>query len=183
MMPAQDRFDELFRANYRDVLAYAVRRCPSRADAEDVVAETFAVAWRRIEDIPPSDRARPWLFGTARLVRMNSRRTHRRQQRLLERLRSSFVPVAQRGADRQISEQDRLARAMAQLSPLEREVLRLRAWEQLSDAQIAEALDVGLASAKKRLQRARARLAAALAESDAGDNRTYVAQPAEEAAR
>jgi RNA polymerase sigma-70 factor (ECF subfamily) len=49
---ADERFEALFNANFGDVLAYAARRCPSQQDAEDLVAETFAVAWRRMTDIP-----------------------------------------------------------------------------------------------------------------------------------
>ena len=78
----------LFDANYADVLAYAVRRCPSRQDAEDLVAETFAVAWRRLRDVPEGDRARLWLFGTARLVRRNQDRARRRQRSLAEKVGS-----------------------------------------------------------------------------------------------
>jgi len=68
---AEERFQALFSANYGDVLAYALRRCRSRQDAEDVTAETFAVAWRRINQVPAGEHARAWLFGAAHLVRLN----------------------------------------------------------------------------------------------------------------
>jgi DNA-directed RNA polymerase specialized sigma24 family protein len=60
------RFDECFRQHYAHVLAYALRRLPDRSAAEDVAAETFLVAWRRLDDIPGDPL--PWLLGIARHV-------------------------------------------------------------------------------------------------------------------
>ena len=48
----EERFRELFNAYYHQVLGYALRRAASRDDAADVVAETFLVAWRRLDDLP-----------------------------------------------------------------------------------------------------------------------------------
>lgn len=163
------RFEALFNANYGDVLAYAVRRCTSRQDAEDVVAETFAVAWRRLEDLPDGDRARLWLFGTARLVRMNHHRTDRRRLRLTDRLRDRFGPLLRREIDTQIAERDHLERALAALSEIDREVLQLHAWEELSAEQIAATLEISTSAVWKRLQRARDRLAATLGHPDEPD--------------
>jgi hypothetical protein len=39
-----------------------LRRCSSPHDAPGVVAETFAIAWRRVDDMPAGDAARPWLY-------------------------------------------------------------------------------------------------------------------------
>ena len=52
-----------------------------QADAADVTAETFLVAWRRYDDAPPGD-GRPWLFGIARHVLANHHRSGRRRDRL-----------------------------------------------------------------------------------------------------
>jgi DNA-directed RNA polymerase specialized sigma24 family protein len=46
-----DRFDALFDAHYADVLAFTLRRTASRAEAEDIAAETFAVVWRRSDSV------------------------------------------------------------------------------------------------------------------------------------
>ena len=56
--PPLDReaeFRRLFAEHQRAVLAYALRRCEQRADAEDVVSGTFAVAWRRFADAPAEE--------------------------------------------------------------------------------------------------------------------------------
>ena len=71
--------DELFEDAYRNsgtaVLGYALRRTGSREDALDVVAETFAVAWRRRSVMPEdADEIRPWLFGIARRCLANNAR-------------------------------------------------------------------------------------------------------------
>jgi RNA polymerase sigma factor (sigma-70 family) len=63
---AEEQFRRLFAENYRHVLAYALRRTRDHADANDVVAETFAVAWRRIASAPGPGSARPWLYAIAR---------------------------------------------------------------------------------------------------------------------
>ncbi len=163
MTGAGERFEALYEANYGDVLAYAVRRCPSPADAEDVVAETFVVAWRRIDEVPPGDEARLWLFGTARLVRLNHHRTDRRRRSLLERIRTRFRPHRP-GPDAAVAERARIRRAFGELREADREVLQLHVWEGLSAEQIATALEISTAAVWKRLQRARDRLADALEE-------------------
>lgn len=64
------RFTALFESTHRALLAYAVRRVADPADAADVVAESFLVAWRRIDEVPAD--ARPWMFGVARRVLANA---------------------------------------------------------------------------------------------------------------
>lgn len=161
MTDAQKQFEALFDANYGDVLAYATRRCPSRQDAEDVVAETFAVAWRRLHEIPAGNEARLWLFGTARLVRLNHFRARDRRQRLVDRLRSRLRSEPP-GPVKQVSEHDRIQRAFAGLTRTDREILELHVWEELTTNEIAQSLDISVPAVWKRLQRARDRLANAL---------------------
>ena len=74
----RSRFDRLYEVNSGPILAYALRRVEQPADAADVVANTFLVAWRRLDDIPDGDRARLWLYGTARRVLANHYRSDRR---------------------------------------------------------------------------------------------------------
>ena len=64
MSTPEERFVALFDATHRALLSYAVRRVADPADAADVVAETFLVAWRRLDEVPSGDRARPWLFAS-----------------------------------------------------------------------------------------------------------------------
>jgi RNA polymerase sigma factor (sigma-70 family) len=84
---AEVRFERLYAEHGRAVLAYAVRRAADAQDAADVVADTFLVAWRRLDDVPPAGAARLWLYGVARHVLANQQRSERRRERLAERLR------------------------------------------------------------------------------------------------
>ncbi len=62
----EGRFDDLFTATYAEVLAFAIRRTEDRGTAEDVAAETFAVAWRRLEDVPGEPLG--WLYAVAFVI-------------------------------------------------------------------------------------------------------------------
>ena len=77
------RFEALFERHHTAVRAYVVRRSAGIV-VEDVVADTFLVAWRRLEDVP--DVALPWLLGVARRVLADQRRGARRRRSLTERL-------------------------------------------------------------------------------------------------
>ena len=82
------RFRDLYAAHYRRVLAYATRRIEPAEEAHDVTSETFAVAWRRLDEVPTGDGAGAWLIGTARRILANHRRGHARWRHLQQRLRS-----------------------------------------------------------------------------------------------
>ncbi|HEY4332167.1 MAG TPA: sigma factor, partial [Ilumatobacteraceae bacterium] len=59
----RQRFEAIFTACYGRVLAYAIRRSDDRATAEEATAETFVIAWRRLDAVP--DDPLPWLLQTA----------------------------------------------------------------------------------------------------------------------
>lgn len=154
----RERFERLFRSHYGDVVRYAVRRVGPDA-AQEVVAETFLVAWRRLEDVP--DRALPWLYGTARRVVANELRRRHRVKRLDDRVAAQPEPTAADFADL-LAEQMRVHAALDGLSERDREVLRLTAWERLDVTDAAEVLGCSIPACKVRLHRARRRLAALL---------------------
>jgi RNA polymerase sigma-70 factor (ECF subfamily) len=150
------RFRELFERHYGAIAAYADRRCPP-ADADDVVAETFAVAWRRLDSVPV-DGALPWLYSVARKALANQRRSRRRWLGLLERMRSQQPDaVPEPGAGTPVAD------ALRRLKADEREVLLLAAWEGLSHREIGLALGASENAIGIRVHRARKRLAQELA--------------------
>ncbi|MCO8271077.1 hypothetical protein M1L60_10780 [Actinoplanes sp. TRM 88003] len=73
MVPApEEHFNRLWLEHAPAVLRYARRRVDDE-QADEVVAETFVVAWRRLAEIPAAEL--PWLFGVARRVSANVRRS------------------------------------------------------------------------------------------------------------
>lgn len=153
--PRHPGFDACFEANYSRLLAFALRRVEGRAVAEDVVAETFAVAWRRRDAMPR--RAPPWLYGIAIRVIANQHRSSRRQARLAGRLSGEPDPPGHDPAEL-VAARDELARAFAALSEADREALRLIAWEGLDSQEAATALGCSRTAFRVRLHRARRKL-------------------------
>lgn len=161
-------FRDLFRQQFADVWRFARRRCASAHEADDVAAETFAVAWRRRDGLPPAPDARLWLFGTARLVLANRRRSEDRRSRLDDRLAGEPRPTAMDPATVVVDAAGRrLGGALASLSSDDRELLIMRAWDELSVTDIAALLGCTPNAASGRLHKARRRLAALLADADA----------------
>ncbi len=156
---AEASFRRLYADHGREILAYALRRVSDPEDAADVVAETFLVAWRRAEDVPPGAQARLWLYGVARRTLANQRRGERRRERLTERLRADLPPALAEPAEPAGAD---VVAALARLGPDDREVLRLSAWEELSPSELAAVLGISAVAARSRLHRARRRLRRAL---------------------
>lgn len=85
------RFQAVYEATYDDLLRFAQRRVHT-AHAEDVAADVFLIAWRRLDDMPePVGDARAWLFGVARATMLNHRRGERRREALAVRIADATV--------------------------------------------------------------------------------------------
>jgi RNA polymerase sigma-70 factor (ECF subfamily) len=177
----RDRFERCFRDHYAQVLAFSMRRVSGREIAEDVVADTFAVAWRRRDRIP--DPALPWLYAIASHVIANQYRSTSRRRNLDLRLAHERGAVAP-GADpaESLGSRDAFAAAFAHLAESEREVLRLIAWDGLDTRDAAQVFGCSPGAFRVRLHRARRKLAKQL---EAGGHSpreagTAVSNPAEE---
>lgn len=155
----QVRFELLFEAYHAHIAAYAGRRAPREA-VEDIVEETFLVAWRALERVP--DEPLPWLYGVARRVLANRRRGGRRAAALAQRLaQQSQGNVAAPSTPGMSAHVEAALRA---LSDREREAVLLIAWEGLTPSEGAIAAGCSAAAFRVRLHRARTRLARALGE-------------------
>ena len=150
----QRRLEQLYEAHASAVFAYARRRA-SWEDADEVVSETFLVAWRRLDQVPSQERA--WLIGVARNALANRNRSEVRQQRVRRRL-----AVAVPAEDSPKLADGRVQSALAQLSDTDRDALTMLAWDGLTPAEIGTALGCSRAAAYVRIHRARRRLAALL---------------------
>jgi RNA polymerase sigma-70 factor, ECF subfamily len=153
----QVRFEALYAAHNAAVRTYVRRRVDSQ-DADDVVADVFVVAWRRLRDVPEDPL--PWLLGVARRVMANRWRGAARQAALRDRMiseRSGRTPRASVTPE----SQDVLL-ALSAMREKDREALLLVAWEGLKPAQAAEVLGVSANTFSARLSRARRRFERAL---------------------
>lgn len=150
-----ERFEASFRRFAPQVHAYVVRRAGVGV-AQDVTAETFLIAWRRRGHAPAEPL--PWLYGIARGVLANERRSAGRRGALAARLSAQPVPQPAGACDGEILE------ALGRLSSRDREALLLTAWEGLSLEQAAAAMECSPAALAVRVHRGRSRLARLLAE-------------------
>jgi RNA polymerase sigma-70 factor (ECF subfamily) len=160
---AATRFEGIFRSCYPRVLAYALRRTEGREVAEEVVSETFLIAWRRLEAVPLEPL--PWLLGTARKVLGHRRRSERRRAAHLTVSSLEGVEVAdpQAPVAERLAQKESLAAAFAALPERDREILTLVAWEGLAPREGAQVLGCSTAAFTLRLHRARRRLSKELA--------------------
>lgn len=150
------RFSRLYRLHYAAIHRFAYRRLHDRGAAADVAAEVFLVAWRRLDQIPAAQLG--WLFGVAHRVVLATNRAAHPLTASLE----DVEPRAEAGdlTDRyeHFEELRQVAAAVDRLSLPDRQVLLLVAWEELSGAELAAALDCSRGAAAVRLHRARTRL-------------------------
>lgn len=166
-------FERFFRAYHAAVLAYARRRADATV-AQDVTAETFAVAWRKWEQLP-RDRPLPWLYGVARRTLANNRRSERRQHATAEAVAETFRPGVMSDEPTGV-----VAAALASLRDDDQDALLLIAWEGLSPQDAAAALGVSYATFRVRTHRARRRLAKALLASGYQPGKTIATEPTNE---
>lgn len=157
----EDSFRLLFESSYSKLVAYARRRALDRAEADDVVSEVFAVAWRRRGDIAADAPPLPWLYGIAANVLRNHRRAANRRLQLAEVL--EIQP--RRGVEADPAERmgAGIRAALRELSFDDQEVLRLVAWEGLSHAEVGVVLSCSTNAVGIRIHRARTRLREELA--------------------
>lgn len=152
-------FRRLFDAAYDDLLRFVERRVHP-ITAEDVVADVFLVAWRRLEEVPaPLDEARAWLFGVAQRTLANQRRGDARRLSLVVRVgQVDLTPAYSEDHGPEVAARTDLARAWSRLGPTDQEVLTMTALDGLTGTQAASVLGVSPTAFRVRLVRARRRL-------------------------
>jgi RNA polymerase sigma factor (sigma-70 family) len=155
-MDRERRFRVLYQRHQPDVLAYFLRRL-RREDAVEATADVFVTAWRRLDDIPADGEARLWLFGVARNVLRNQQRTVRRWRRLIGRSATAGRPDPPAAPEVLVvrrAEDDAVLTALAELRPVDRDVLTLRLWEGASFAEVAQVMGCSRHAAEQRYARA-----------------------------
>lgn len=163
----QGAFRSIFRAHVRPVYWIAHGILGSAADAEDIVQETFAVAWRKLPALNlAGESLLPWLATICRFQAANRLRILRRDRAntadtLDERL-ADTVSVEDQVISLELME--RIAAEVGELDDLDREILRLCAVEGYAYQVAAEQLGVSHAVVRNRLSRTRTRLRGAMQE-------------------
>ncbi|TYP81255.1 RNA polymerase sigma factor [Blastococcus xanthinilyticus] len=157
--PEASRFTALWEQYSPRVMGYALRHVDPDS-AQEVVSETFLVAWRRLREVPGEPL--PWLLVVARNTISNHRRSGYRRAVLqgeLERLQRVAEPAP--AAEVPAVEREAVLAALAALTQAEREALLLVAWDGLTAAQAARVAGCSTSAFSVRLFRARRRLQAA----------------------
>ena len=160
---AMERFQALYADHHATVYAYAVSRV-GRQLADEVVSETFLVAWRRLADVPAP--ALPWLLTVARNTACSQFRGSARQRSISAELRA-WVTEAELSAPDvadEVAERTAVLAALAALPEADRELLTLVAWHGLKPAEAAQVVGCSTAAYFVRLHRARRRLERAMAD-------------------
>lgn len=158
-----DRLTRLINANSADLLSYFIRRTEVAEDAADLLSETMTATWRRIRALPEGDeRARMWMFGTARRVLANHHRGMGRKSALTERLRSE-ISHAELAAVPNEDELAHVRQAVIALPPKLREVVALVHWDGFTLTETATILGTSASTVRSRYSKARATLRQELA--------------------
>lgn len=158
----RERFEAVVAVVTEPVRRFLARRTDADT-ADDVLADTLLVVWRRLDDVPAGDEALPWAYGVARNALANAERSARRQRRLAYRITVADPPSEEAPDPEQAD--DRVTEALARLRPDEAELIRLWAWEQLGPGEIATVLDLTPNAVSIRLHRARGKLREILEET------------------
>jgi RNA polymerase sigma-70 factor (ECF subfamily) len=148
---AKSMFEPFFRANYEPLVRYVARRVPA-SHVDDIVAATFAIAWKKFDDV--GHPSLPWLYRVASFEVSNFRRTRRRSK-----FSAGQVPDTEEsdtGAER--FDGSRIRNALARLSESDQELLRLIHWDGLSRAEAALVLNITTNALGVRQHRALRRL-------------------------
>jgi RNA polymerase sigma-70 factor (ECF subfamily) len=151
-------FEQLFHETRTDLLAYILRRSRNAEDAADVLAETYLIAWQKLDRVPKGERARLWLFGVARNLLLKGASRRRSGNALVERLAAELRSADPAHSSVDYERRDALQAVLATLPVRDREILTMTAWESLTPRQIATVMGTSANIVRVRLHRARARL-------------------------
>jgi RNA polymerase sigma-70 factor (ECF subfamily) len=167
MSAPEDRLEHLAATAGPQVLGYLARRVTPVDDAADVYSQVLTITWKKLSTVPGDDReALAWMLGVARHCLANHHRGTKRRWALTHRLRDELrSSVSQPEPAGTVD----AAEALATLPAKDRELVTLVYWEELTCAQAAQVLGISAASARKRLERARAALRGWAAEHHRGE--------------
>lgn len=146
-------FEELYRQSRNDVYGYVAGLLRDRSAAEDVTAQAFERAYRRRRTFKPGRGSRrAWLFGIARNAALDELRRRRRRARLVVEPEDEGLVPAHEGVEVAIR-RAALRSAIAELAPRERELVALKFFAGLTNAEIADVIGTTETNAGTKLHR------------------------------
>ncbi|WEG08756.1 RNA polymerase sigma factor [Microbacterium horticulturae] len=152
------RVEAAVRAHAPALTAYFVRRITRIDDVADLVAETLLAVWKRASALPvPDDEARAWMFGIAHNVLRHHYRGIARRRAVADRLRDELM-THPRAAYAPGTEFDELYAALAEIAPLDRDIIGLVHWEGFTLLETSRILRMKEGTVRSRYHRARAAL-------------------------
>lgn len=156
----EDWFTRVYAAHYPHIVKYGQRRLGDADASAELAQEVFVVAWRRRGEVP--EHSLPWLYGVARRLLANHWRAKRAGPNELPVSEAHLLPgTGSPSADETAGVAD-IRAALATLSDLDQEILRLIGWEELTVSEAAQVLGCTRTTAAVRLHRARKRLTTAM---------------------
>jgi RNA polymerase sigma factor (sigma-70 family) len=162
----EERFHALFEEHYRAVARFLRTRRHEPADADDLIAGVFEVVWRQMDKVPEGREALPWLLGIARNLSRNARRKSQREASFVNELSATTLPWDEMPVEDRAASAEVMG-ALAQLKPVDRDLILLVAWDELTPSEAGQVLGLRAVTARSRLHRARQRLSALLSDSAA----------------
>lgn len=163
-MDSKHLFEVLVREHIGSVRAFLLASVRNAAQAEDLVQETFLVAWSNLDRYDRTLPFGPWVRGIASRLLWNFRRKQGRskvtylESEDLQALEGQFDRIDQASGDTFEEKVDALRTGMSRLTTLQRQVLDLHYEQEMSCAEIATRLGLGVEAVKKHMQRGRAAL-------------------------
>jgi RNA polymerase sigma-70 factor (ECF subfamily) len=149
------QFEALYRRTAPELHAYLSRRVGEAAS--DLLSEVFVIAWKRREELPGKRLHRAWLFGVARRVALSHSRSALRRE---DAERGAFLTPAPTEDPAREAARTVVREALSGLNEIDRELIQLTEWEELTIVEAAIAIGMTAGTARVRLHRARQRLAA-----------------------
>jgi RNA polymerase sigma factor (sigma-70 family) len=169
-----DAFTELFARYKQPIFGFYWRRVADRGQAEELTQETFIAVIRAAPRYEPRAKFRTYLYAIA----LNILRAYRRKAVFRATFLGAPAEHAEPSAKSGVVTQLLVREALRKLEAMDREILLLREFEQLSYSEIAELLKLPVNTVRSRLFRARTALRKLLSENAPSSNRK-VSKPEE----
>jgi RNA polymerase sigma-70 factor len=165
---SRDLFEILTRDHIDSVRAFLLSSLRDNVAAEDVLQETFLVAWKILDRYDRKLPFGPWVRGIAAKLILNHRRklgrsrVHYCDETVLTHIDEGFRDFAKLRGSTFDEKLDALRDCLAVLSGPQRESIKLHYEHGLHCKEIADRLGIGFEAVKKHLQRGRAMLSRCL---------------------